>query len=149
MNTHEQLGKFYFDGIKTSVERGLAKYVGVASKTRPVHTLSLKTRTNCELRTLRGCVYSLPTSADPSEFFLERRVANYCPFPTSAEKPASVTLEQWFCNFLRCHAFGFPKLFRFVGSSVEVLDLDELLDFDYTHQTNHILKRKCATDCMP
>ena len=56
MSTHEQISRFSFDGIKTSVERSPAKYVVVASKTGPARTLSLNANTICELRALRGNV---------------------------------------------------------------------------------------------
>ena len=52
---------------------------------------------------------------------------------------------------------GFPKLLVFSvcqvpgGLLLKVPDLNggELLDFDCTDQTHHILRRKCKTDCMP
>ena len=68
-----------------------------------------------------------------------------------------VTIEQQFCNLLRCHAFGFPKLSDLFGVPtswsllLQVWDLhdDDLLDFDCTDQTNHKLRHKSTTDYMP
>ena len=40
MNAHEQVWRFSFDGIKTSMEGSAAQYVVVAPKTGPMHTLS-------------------------------------------------------------------------------------------------------------
>ena len=71
---------------------------------------------------------------------------------TAAENLLLVTLEQWFRNFLRCHASGFPKLldpFGVPSSSGLLLivpdhDDDELLDFDCIDQTYHMVRAKKA-----
>ena len=50
-----------------------------------MRTLSFKSHTNCEFGSLRGSVYSVHTSVDPSELLNEGRVTKFWPFPPYAE----------------------------------------------------------------
>ena len=68
------LGGSGFDGIKTSMECSPGKFDIFESKSGPMRTLSFKTHTNFELRSLRGCVFCLHTCLDPSELFIDGRV---------------------------------------------------------------------------
>ena len=80
---------------------------------------------------MRGGVYSLHTSVDPSELFLENRITKYWPVPTNAAScdARAIVLQESFS--FRCA--------KFVRSSVE--------SSGPSRKTNPLPRRECTTDC--
>ena len=60
VSTQEQMWRFWFDGIKISIEYSRDKFVVFVFKSGPIRKLSFKAHTNSELGWLRGGVYILP-----------------------------------------------------------------------------------------
>ena len=119
-----------------------------------IRTVSFKAHTTCESRSLRGSVHCLRTQVLN---YLPKVVTKYCHFRTSAENPASGTSAMGFAIFFvlthpfsrGCWILSVCQVRESLLLRVPDLHDDGLLDFDCDDQTNHILRRKCKTGCMP